>query len=460
MKQPLHLVLVLGAAAATAFLPAMEAQTAAVSKGKSTTTKAKAAPAKATPAKAKAAPAKTKAAPASTPVPAAGEFVARSVAAQLPVTSAGALVPFFEQLYRHQRGELSGPVRILQYGDSHTAADEFTGELRTLLQSSFGNGGSGFSLAGSPFKGYRRRDVKSGSTKGWYTDGLVTRTGDGFYGLGGMSMTARRPHESVYIEAEAAEFELFYYQQPGGGSLQLFDNGVAVDLISTDGAAGAAYYRVETVPGFHRFELETRDRKPVRLFGWVAENTTGVTYETLGINGAQADIVKRWNLDTLEANIGHRNPDLIVLAYGTNEAGSRTWTPESYRTMFAGLLARFREAAPTASILVIGPPDRDQRVKRVWRPMERVGMIAEAQKLAAMDMGCTFIDLRAQMGGPGSMLQWVKAGMAQADHVHLTSPGYHMLGEAVFRDLMTHYGTFLTVRPAIMAERETARPPL
>jgi len=448
VKQHLHLgfALCAVAVAAAAFLPAIKGQTAAKAKSKAAPTKSKA----------KAAPAKAKAV---SPVPA--EYVARSVAADVAVTAPGGLVPFFEQLYRHQRGELPGPVKILQYGDSHTAADEFTGELRTRLQASFGNGGSGFSMAGSPWNSYRRRDVKSGSTPGWYTDGLTTRTGDGFYGLGGISMTATRAHESVYIEADAAQFELFYYQQPGGGSVQLFDNGSAVDLISTDGEAGPGYYRVETVPGLHRFEVETQDRKPVRLFGWVAENATGITYETLGINGAQAEIVNRWDLGTLEANMGHRNPDLIVLAYGTNEAGSRSWTVETYRAMFGGLLARFREAAPTASILVIGPPDRDQRVKRVWQPMERVGMIAEAQRLAAMDMGCTFIDLRAQMGGQGSMLQWVKAGMAQADHVHLTSPGYHMLGDAVFRDLMTQYGTFLAVRPAVMAGAPTTpRPPL
>jgi lysophospholipase L1-like esterase len=446
VKQHLQLVLALAAALA-AFLPVVEGQTAA----KSAKSKAKPAAAKAKPA-----PPKAKVVPVS-PV----EYVARSMAASIPVSNPGALVPFFEQLYRHQRGELPGPVKILQYGDSHTAADEFTGELRALLQSSFGNGGSGFSLAGSPWKSYRRKDVKSGSTRGWYTDGLTTRTGDGYYGLGGVSMTATRPHESIYVEADAAQFELFYYQQPGGGSVQLFDSGFPIDLISTEGEAGPGYYRVETAPGLHRFELETQDRKPVRLFGWVAENPTGVTYEPLGINGAQAEIVKRWNVDMLVANMDHRNPDLIVLAYGTNEAGSRAWTLESYRAMFAELLARFRAAAPAASILVIGPPDRDQRVKRKWQTLERVGMIAEAQKLAAFDLGCAFIDMRAKMGGSGSMLQWVKAGMAQADHVHLTSPGYRMLGEAVFRDLMTQYGTFLEVRPAIMAEAPVGpRPPL
>jgi len=46
------------------------------------------------------------------------------------IENPAALVPFFEQLYRHQNGEAGGPLRILHYGDSHTAADEWTGAMR------------------------------------------------------------------------------------------------------------------------------------------------------------------------------------------------------------------------------------------------------------------------------------------------------------------------------------------
>src|ERR1022692_4639607 len=48
-----------------------------------------------------------------------------------------------------------------------------------------------------------------------------------------------------------------------------------------------------------------------RLFGWVAEKSTGVTYETLGINGASASIILDWNAETLRSNIERRNPALI-----------------------------------------------------------------------------------------------------------------------------------------------------
>ena len=242
----------------------------------------------------------------------------------------------------------------------------------THFQEKFGDGGSGFSLAGRPWNSYRRMDVRSGSTRGWHTDGLVGRAGDGVYGLGGVSLSTTSAHEAVYLDANAAEFELFYYQQPGGGTLQIYDNGTPMEQISTDGEPGPAYYRLEAIPGMHRVEAETLDRGPVRLFGWVAENTTGVTYEELGINGAEASIVLGWNEETLRSNIERRNPALIVLAYGTNEAGRKDWTLESYREMYSQLIARLRADAPTATILVVGPPDRTQKIRKVgWQTMEK-----------------------------------------------------------------------------------------
>ncbi len=383
-----------------------------------------------------------------------GVFMKVATGAEIPVENAAALVPFFELLYRHQKGEIPGPVHILHYGDSHTAADEWTGDLRERFQEKFGDGGSGYSFAGRPWNGYRREDVRTGSTRGWHTDGLVGRPGDGVYGLGGVSMTTRSPHEAVYLLADGEQFELFYLQQPGGGSLQIYDNGTPIEIVSTDGEEQPGYYHYETTPGQHRLEAETLDRAPVRLFGWTAENSTGVTYETLGINGAQASIVLDWNEPMLKSNIERRNPALIVLAYGTNEAGRRDLTLESYEEMFKGLIGRIREAAPAATILVIGPPDRYLHTRKGWREMDKVDLIIEAQRQAAIASGCAFWDLRAKMGGKGSMQEWVTAGMAQYDHVHFTGTGYKVLGDAVFRDLMSQYDIFLKARADVAAQAD------
>src|SRR5258708_14164203 len=187
--------------------------------------------------------------------------------AGIPIENPGAMVPFFEQLRRSAKGESTGPLSILHYGDSHTAADEWTGSVRLLLQAQFGDGGGGYSLAGRPFSSYRRLDLKSGESRGWHSEGLLSRDGDGLYGLGGVSIATTLPRQSVYLEAECSKLEVFYLQQPGGGDLQLYDNGAEVDRISTDGPLGPGYaqYQVrEPMAGPHRFELETRRRVPLR----------------------------------------------------------------------------------------------------------------------------------------------------------------------------------------------------
>ncbi len=158
-----------------------------------------------------------------------------------------------------------------------------------------------------------------------------------------------------------------------------------------------------------------------------------MTYEPLGINGAQASIVFDWNETTLRSNIERRDPALIVLAYGTNEAGRRDITLESYRAMFSELIAKIPlEPPPAATILVVGPPDRDARTRKGWEPLDTLDIIVEAQREAAAAQGCPFWDLRAKMGGKGSMQQWVNAR-----HGPLRSRALHgaRLSDAERRDL-------------------------
>ncbi len=359
-----------------------------------------------------------------------------------PVTyeNAAALVPFFEQLYR------KGRVSILHYGDSHTAADEWTGRLRDLFQGKFGNGGAGFSHAGRPWNSYRRMDVRSFGSRFWHSDGLFSREGDGMYGLAGVSISTTRAGETVALKADGPLLQLNYLQQPGGGVLELSDEDILLETISTDGELTPGYYRRDVQPGPHYYTLRTRDHAPVRLFGWVTGSAEGLTYETLGINGAQASMVLNWDAAITASNIADRNPALIVLAYGTNEAGNPHLTADSYRDLLIEVISRFRQAAPAASILLIGPPDRFVRSKGKWVPYDAVDRIVKAEREAAFATGCAFLDLRGKLGGKGTMHEWAVAGLAQFDHVHFTAAGYRLIAEAMFRDFMDQYAIFLKAR--------------
>ena len=362
------------------------------------------------------------------------------------IEQAGALVPVFESLYRLGVAEDRAPVHIIHFGDSHTAADEWTGGLRDRFQQQFGDGGSGFSLAGHPFIGYRRFDARGGASAGWETEGLRSASGDGYFGLGGVSVSTARAGQSVFLDAECDRLEIDYLQQPGGGRLALYDGEQRVDEFSTDGEIRPGVAGYQPTPGNHRFTLRTLDSQPVRLFGWVADKAAGVSYEALGINGAEAGVILKWNEAMLAAYLQRRNPGLIVLAYGTNEASDPYWKSESYPAMFSTLLDRLRRSAPTASILILGPTDRWWRVKGTWRPYPGMDAIVAAQRNVAREHGCAFWDARGRMGGEGAMRDWVYAGLAQGDYVHFTAAGYRRLADALFEDIMRQYEVYKKIR--------------
>ncbi len=356
---------------------------------------------------------------------AAREEIARRMAAAGPVfENPEALDPFYKSL-------ASGPIHILQFGDSHTASDDWVNAMRTLVQAKFGDGGPGFVQAGHPFKGYRRFDAKASASPGWRTEGTMALRGDADQGLSGISISAATPNQTIGLTASGEALSIFFLTQPGGGKLELAVDGQSMGVFTTDGLRGPGVSTYTLLPGSHDLSLRTLDRAPVRLFGWTLDNKTGVTFETLGINGAQAHVILGWNEAIWSAELAARNPALAILAYGTNEANSHLWTLEEYRADMTALIARVRRATPDAAILMIGPPDCGK-----LHPLLHLSDVVAAQHEIAREQKVAFFDLRGHQGGAGSVKLWVTAGYGQADYIHLTGEGYRLVGETIVNALL------------------------
>jgi lysophospholipase L1-like esterase len=186
----------------------------------------------------------------------------------------------------------------------------------------------------------------------------------------------------------------------------------------------------------HRIEVRTVAGGETRIFGVVAERETpGVVYDVLGINGARASRILAWNPSVFSDNVSRRKPDLIILAYGTNEVTDPDWTSAAYTQLYVEIIRRLKRAAPHAAILVWGPPDRAIHTLAGWRPVPPLGQLIEAQRKAATVAGAAFWDSRSAMGGPGSIGRWANRGLAQADRVHLTRAGYLILADRLYEEL-------------------------
>ena len=172
----------------------------------------------------------------------------------------------------------------------------------------------------------------------------------------------------------------------------------------------------------------------------------GVVVDSLGVNGAQIVSLLRENEEHFVEQLRHRAPDLIVLAYGTNEALDPDLVDREYERKMVDELARVERAAPSASCLLLGPPDLARRVvnpsgKKEWKAWPRVVDIVAAQRRVAEAARCAFYDQLGVMGGPGSMLTWASEpeSRASSDHVHMRKNGYTQLGTSFASDLMRAY---------------------
>jgi GDSL-like Lipase/Acylhydrolase family len=350
-----------------------------------------------------------------------------------------------------------GDVRILQFGDSHTAADYATKVVRHTLQARFGDGGRGFLALGQPWPGYVQDAFKAGAMtqfipeRGKREHGQFI--GDGLYGLLGIAADSKRRPGLVSSECTAAfsEFELSYLAQPRGGAFDVLIDGAKIaTLRSNEPHVHAATFVARVADGPHTLAVRSYGDGPLRVFGAATERAApGIVLDTLGINGARMSGMLNWSEGHFAEVLAQRRPNLVIFAFGTNESTDENLSIETYERMMVEVLGRVRRAAPTASCLFQGPPDRAVEVGSVFETPQRLLDVVAAQRRVAQAGGCAFYDTLARMGGPGTMARWAEMSPPRAvrDRVHYTKDSYEDLGGAFAADLLLGYDRSKNLSP-------------
>lgn len=342
----------------------------------------------------------------------------------------------FNQAWQRILGRKKGHLHVLFWGASHTAADIWTGELRRRWSAELGEGGHGFVF---PFKwtpGSRAQDLVVEASKGWQVtrDHVDGERKTQALGMMGLVATSGDPNDFAIIRTttdnplgrEFDKLEIWLQANPNGGTVHAEIDGKSLEL-PTHGASGSALVHTFTLAmGPHEIRLAPAGNGPVGIYGAVAErSTSGVVIDQLGIPGMRAEVMLHWREDVFRGLVARRKPDLVVLAYGTNDVGDENEPMDTYVLNWRKVLTQVRTAAPDAGCLLIGPTDR--LAKDDKRTMPRTPAVISAQRKVAAEFHCAHWDAQAAMGGAGGMTLWTLAGLTARDDVHLNRAGYEKM---------------------------------
>ena len=386
---------------------------------------------------------------------------------------AGTLEHLFTALAAAERKDPNARARVVFFGDSHTAGDSMTSRLRTTWQERFGDAGRGLVAAGRPAaKHYYQRDVRYGASGAWKA-AVGGKSGDSEpFGIAGVRVFGDKKGAQLWVETcatcaagtKAAQLEILYQAAPDRGLLRYrVDEGPWQQLSTKTSAIEPPHpaRQVIAVPdGPHRLTLEHGGGGLLELYGVVLERLTpGVIVDSLGVVGRRRGSLRSWDWSIIGEQLATRDPRLVVLQYGTNEADDPGLDLAAVATYYDDTILRIRAAAPTASILILGPPDMAVREagkacdrmrprpdgtvipECEWRTPSVLREIIAVQHAAAARNKVAFFDTFAAMGGADRMHGWVTAEPRGAfkDHVHFTDGGYQMWADALSKALIGEY---------------------
>ena len=366
----------------------------------------------------------------------------------VPAAPTGPLSRFFAALGSLERRERTDHVRMMWIGDSHAAADYWSGAVRSTLQTRFGKAGPGYVYLG--YKGYRHDGVTLDVAGKWgmYPKGPATSkpTGDGAFGLGGVLLRgfADAPRVTMtlgdIVDPQAhLVWDLCYKLGAASDELTVsLGNGPRQVLRQSAGDASTALRRLAlTSVGPAALQVTPTAGRP-QLCGVVVEtdpvNGPGLVLDMLGINGARFGTVLAWNEQHWAEEVARRKPELVLLEFGTNEASDPNTRPQVFGRQLEQVVARIRRALPEADCGIVAPTDRADTE-------ERMGPIRDALRDSARNAGCWFFDTYQAMGGRGAAKRWrdeVPPRVA-SDGIHLTNKGYRELGQALAGALLRGY---------------------
>ena len=326
-------------------------------------------------------------------------------------------------------------TRVVQLGDSHTAADFFTGHLREMLQKKYGNAGPGFILP-TTIKGQRNATIKitENNARFWSLQSSRIDNNENFP-IGGFILQATDKKNAITLSRYTPSTERYQLRT-------LYRSKVLGKLKSSQRSlelSAHTYWKFsDSVDVRLPITWQVTPSHQLDIAGWLIEqDSPGVMLSALGINGATINMLDKWNNAWLQ-QLQQLQPDLLILAYGTNEAFNDDLDITTYKNNLSHRIKNLRALLPNTVFLLIGPNSFIKNTTGMscdTQQAKNLRPIIAAQKKAAEEQHTLFWDWQQFMGGDCAITHWASQDLANSDLIHLNRAGYEKSANALFYSL-------------------------
>lgn len=325
--------------------------------------------------------------------------------------------------------EAGKDFRVRIFGDSHMAADFFSRELRKLL---IDVNAIGFVYPLQPK--YQQTLIMDYESKNFE---LLNSQNDSTqdYGLGGV--IAKAKEKGAYIKLSPNLKENIFNLNIGFKAAQ---SGTAFVLKD---ARNKEFKLASKSTQFIQKELKnlafpitlTAEQPNAMLAGYFISNEkNNKIIDTLGINGARSNLWMKWNEKFTKAQLANMKSDLIILAYGSNDALMGNFDKQKFKTEYKKFIEILRNINPKAAIFLIAPPTVTQKENGVYRLSSDFYAVQEALYELAKEERLTLFDMHNFIEASGGKDKWIQEGLSKED-VHLKIEGYQLMAQQFYKDL-------------------------
>ncbi|MFT4031887.1 MAG: hypothetical protein QM669_05675 [Siphonobacter sp.] len=347
------------------------------------------------------------------------------------------------------------PVRIAFFGDSFIEGDMICGYFRDTLQNVFGGRGVGYVPIASQVAAFRAtirhqfQNIKTYSVLAHEVSGpALGASGFSFVPEGGnyVNYSTSRPYG-------ASQFDhvRIFYKSKQPSYLYYVANGTeqAVTLKSQNQMS-----EIDLPALSNRVRMSFDGG--LTLYGVSFEADSGVYVDNFSIRGNSG-----WGLLGVSEKMyrqfnEYQHYKLVILQYGLNVIQPNTRQLGWYVPKMLEAIERIKKGFPEASILLIGVSDRSTRQQGNYISFPSIPYLIEAQRGMARKTGVTFWNLWEAMGGEGSMVKLVDAGLANKDYTHLKYAGGQKIARLLAQALLFEKKKYYDQKPPVASAERLA----